>query len=50
MAKKVLGKGLSAIISSSSKPVEALESGIMKNAEFIIELDVNAVLPNPNQL
>jgi ParB family chromosome partitioning protein len=49
MAKKVLGKGLSAIISSSSKPVEALESGIMKNAEFIIELDVNAVLPNPNQ-
>ncbi len=49
MGKKVLGKGLSAIISSSPKPVEALESGIAKNAELIVELDVNAVLPNPDQ-
>src|SRR5208337_5580047 len=49
MSKKVLGKGLSAIISSSSKPVEALESGIAKNAELIVELEVNAVLPNPDQ-
>ena len=49
MSKKALGKGLSAIISSSSKPVEALESGIAQNAELIIDLDVNAVLPNPDQ-
>jgi ParB family transcriptional regulator, chromosome partitioning protein len=49
MGKKVLGKGLSAIISSSSKPVAALESGIAKNAELIVELDVNTVLPNPDQ-
>ncbi|HPG52596.1 MAG TPA: ParB/RepB/Spo0J family partition protein, partial [Spirochaetota bacterium] len=49
MAKKVLGKGLSAIISTSSAPVEALEKGIEQSAEKIVELDINAVLPNPDQ-
>ena len=49
MSKKVLGKGLSAIISSSSKPVEALESGIARNAELIVELDVDDLSPNPDQ-
>lgn len=49
MAKKVLGKGLSAIITSSPTPVETLEKGIVQNAELIVELDVDTVLPNPDQ-
>ncbi|HNW28155.1 MAG TPA: ParB/RepB/Spo0J family partition protein [Spirochaetota bacterium] len=49
MAKKVLGKGLSAIITSSPTPVEALEKGIVQNAELIVELAVDSVLPNPDQ-
>ncbi len=49
MTKKALGKGLSAIISSSPKPVEALETGIARSVELIVELDVNSVLPNPDQ-
>jgi len=49
MAKKVLGKGLSAIITSSPTPVEALEKGIAQSAEAIVELDVESVLPNPDQ-
>ena len=49
MAKKVLGKGLSAIISASSTPVEALEKGIARNAELIVEMDVSSILPNPDQ-
>ncbi|HOT46561.1 MAG TPA: ParB/RepB/Spo0J family partition protein [Spirochaetota bacterium] len=49
MAKKVLGKGLSAIITSSPTPVDALEKGIVQNAELIVELAVDSVLPNPDQ-
>lgn len=49
MAKKVLGKGLSAIITSSPTPVEALEKGIAQSAEAIVELEVEAILPNPDQ-
>lgn len=49
MAKKVLGKGLSAIISTSSAPVEALEKGIEQSAEKVVEIDINSVLPNPDQ-
>ena len=49
MAKKVLGKGLSAIISSSSAPAEALEKGIEQSAGKVVELDINTVLPNPDQ-
>jgi ParB family chromosome partitioning protein len=49
MAKKVLGKGLSAIISASQTPVEDLEKGIARTAEQIIELNVESVLPNPDQ-
>ena len=49
MAKKVLGKGLSAIISTSSAPVEALEKGIEQSAEKIVDLDIGSVQPNPDQ-
>ncbi|HQL82986.1 MAG TPA: ParB/RepB/Spo0J family partition protein, partial [Spirochaetota bacterium] len=34
---------------TSSAPVEALEKGIEQSAEKIVELDINAVLPNPDQ-
>jgi len=49
MAKKVLGKGLSAIISASPTPVGDLEKGIARNAELIVELDVESIMPNPDQ-
>ncbi len=49
MAKKVLGKGLSAIITTSPTPVETLEKGIVQNADLIVELNVDSVLPNPDQ-
>jgi ParB family chromosome partitioning protein len=47
--KRVLGKGLSAIISESAKPVEDMERGIVDNAARIIELDVAKIKPNPDQ-
>lgn len=49
MAKKVLGKGLGAIITSSPAPAEALEKGLTRSANQIVELDVTSVLPNPDQ-
>lgn len=47
--KRVLGKGLSAIISESAKPVDDMERGIVDNASRIIELDVGKIKPNPDQ-
>ncbi len=47
--KRVLGKGLSAIISESAKPVEKMESIITSDASRIVELDVHAISPNPDQ-
>jgi ParB family chromosome partitioning protein len=47
--KRVLGKGLSAIISESAKPVEEMESLISSDASRIVELDVHAISPNPDQ-
>jgi len=49
MAKKVLGKGLGAIISGSLTPVDDMESAIVEARDRIIELDVNQVQPNPDQ-
>lgn len=49
MAKKVLGKGLSAIISSSPAPVEAMEKCVAESAELVVELDIDRVQPNPHQ-
>jgi len=49
MAKKVLGKGLGAIISGSLTPVDDMESAIIEARDRIIELDVNQVQPNPDQ-
>ncbi len=49
MAKKVLGKGLGAIISSSPTPVDSMEFAVTEAKERIVELDVGAIRPNPDQ-
>lgn len=49
MAKKVLGKGLGAIISGSLTPVDDMENVIVEARDRIIELDVNQIQPNPDQ-
>lgn len=49
MAKRVLGKGLSAIISSSPAPADEMEALLSEAKDRIVELDVDAVKPNPEQ-
>ena len=49
MAKRVLGKGLGAIISSSPTPVEDMERGITEDAQRIVDIDVELIKPNPDQ-
>jgi ParB family chromosome partitioning protein len=49
MAKKVLGKGLSAIISSSSTPIDALERGFAEEKDRIVFIEVDKISPNPDQ-
>ncbi|TAL33834.1 MAG: ParB/RepB/Spo0J family partition protein [Spirochaetes bacterium] len=49
MAKKVLGKGLGAIISSSPAPIEEFEHAYSDAKDRIVELDINRVRPNPDQ-
>ncbi|MBN2403913.1 MAG: ParB/RepB/Spo0J family partition protein [Spirochaetes bacterium] len=54
MSKKVLGKGLSAIISSvqaSENDLQTNKTGIITedSKEKIIELDIDRILPNPDQ-
>ena len=49
MAKRVLGKGLSAIISSSPTPADEMEALLSEAKDRIVELDVDAVKPNPDQ-
>jgi len=49
MAKKALGKGLSAIISSSPAPAEQIEREIISERERIVHLDIDTVSPNPDQ-
>lgn len=47
--KKKLGKGLSAIISSSPTPVESMEQAVIRDGERIVELNIEQVIPNPDQ-
>ncbi len=49
MAKKVLGKGLGAIISSSPTPVDTMEFAVAEAKDRIVDLDVGAIRPNPDQ-
>lgn len=50
MAKKVLGKGLGAIISTSQTPADDIEREVIGDeSDRIVELDVNIIIPNPDQ-
>ncbi len=47
--KRVLGKGLGAIIAESSTPVDDMERGFITENGRIVELDVDEIKPNPDQ-
>jgi ParB family chromosome partitioning protein len=47
--KRVLGKGLSAIIASSPQPVAEMEKGIVDEKDRVIEIGVAEIQPNPDQ-
>ena len=49
MAKKALGKGLGAIISASPTPVEEIEKVVTEHKERVIEIDLDKIIPNPDQ-
>jgi ParB family transcriptional regulator, chromosome partitioning protein len=51
MSKKVLGKGLGAIISSVQASETSLQNNIYieNSIDKIVELDINKILPNPDQ-
>ncbi len=49
MAKRVLGKGLDAIIAASATPVEDLEKEFIADRDRIVELDADLIKPNPDQ-
>jgi ParB family chromosome partitioning protein len=48
MAKKVLGKGLGAIISDSVS-LDALEKTLAEEKERVVLINVEKIKPNPNQ-
>jgi ParB family transcriptional regulator, chromosome partitioning protein len=48
MGKRVLGKGLSAIISSTT-PVDDLENGFIEERSRMVEISVDLIKPNPDQ-
>jgi ParB family chromosome partitioning protein len=47
--KRVLGKGLGAIITESATPVDDLERGIAGEEGRIVEIEVERIKPNPDQ-
>jgi len=47
--KKKLGKGLGAIIATSPTPVEEMEQVVIEDKDRIVELDIENVIPNPDQ-
>jgi len=49
MTKKKLGKGLGAIISTSSAPVEEMEKAVATDGTRVIELPLDKIIPNPDQ-
>lgn len=49
MSKRALGKGLGAIISASPTPVEEIEKVVTEHRERIIEIELDKIVPNPDQ-
>ena len=47
--KRKLGKGLESIISTSPTPVAAMEHAVVEDVERIVDLDVDTIIPNPDQ-
>lgn len=47
--KKKLGKGLGSIIASSPTPVDVVEKAVIEDGERIIEMEVESIVPNPDQ-
>jgi len=49
MTKKALGKGLGAIISTSPTPAAEIENIVVEDKNRIREIELNKILPNPDQ-
>lgn len=49
MAKKALGKGLGAIISTSAAQTDDIEREIISHHERIVNIEVDSISPNPDQ-
>ncbi|MDY6935331.1 MAG: ParB/RepB/Spo0J family partition protein [Spirochaetota bacterium] len=49
MAKRVLGKGLGAIISSSTTIVDEFEENILHEGDRIVDIPIDIIKPNPDQ-
>ncbi|HPK44196.1 MAG TPA: ParB/RepB/Spo0J family partition protein [Spirochaetota bacterium] len=49
MAKKVLGKGLGAIITTSPTPASDFEKVLLQDKDRIVEIPVVSIMPNPEQ-
>ena len=47
--KRVLGKGLSAIIAASPQPADEIEKVMIDDKDRVVELDLSAIRPNPDQ-
>jgi ParB family chromosome partitioning protein len=47
--KRKLGKGLESIISLSPTPVAAIEKAVADDAGRIVELELDSIIPNPDQ-
>ncbi|HRS61826.1 MAG TPA: ParB/RepB/Spo0J family partition protein [Spirochaetota bacterium] len=47
--KRALGKGLSAIISTSPTPVSEIENIVADDKNRVIEIDLDDIIPNPDQ-
>ena len=49
MAKKALGKGLGAIISTSPTPVAEIENIVVEDKNRVREIELDKIIPNPDQ-
>jgi ParB family chromosome partitioning protein len=47
--KRVLGKGLGAIITNSPSPAAEVEKKILEKTNSVIDLEINKIEPNPDQ-